>query len=131
MNTTNLDTLEDRLEQPEPSYSSEEEAQIGDMLDQYGIPFFYQQATIVYDQGENKLIYPAFTLPDYGPAIIDYMKESYGDKYKYKSELYEQNQMPAVLITPEYLKSPVWQQQLYQQLNSISTQSAQYQTMYK
>ena len=131
MSTTNLDTLEDRLEQPEPSYSSKEEAQIGDMLDQYGIPFFYQQIAIVYDRGENKLIYPAFTLPDYGGAIVDYMKESYGDRYKYKSELYEQNQMPAVMITPEYLKNPVWQQQLYQQLNNISTQSAQYQTIYK
>ena len=124
-------TLEEAIEDIRQIIDTKPESAIGSVLDAYGIPFYYKEPTIVYEQGENKLIYPAFTIPDYGPAIVDYMKESYGDKYKYKKELYEQNQMPVVLITPEYLKNPVWQQQLYQQLNNISTQSAQYQTMYK
>ena len=123
--------LEDYINELDPPYESKEEAQIGHMLDEYGIPFFYKHPTIVYDQGQNKLEYPAFSMLTYGGAIIDYMKDGYGSRYKYQKELYEQNQIPALLVTPEYLKSPTWQQQLYQQINNISTQTAPYQTMYK
>ena len=34
----------------DPPYETKEEAQIGHMLDQFGIPFFYKQATLVQDQ---------------------------------------------------------------------------------
>ncbi len=37
------DELGDMLTELDPSYESKEELQIGRMLDQYGIPFFYRQ----------------------------------------------------------------------------------------
>ena len=54
--------LEDMLTELDPPYESKEELKIGRMLDQYGIPFFYEQATIIYDQGKNEIWKPAFTL---------------------------------------------------------------------
>jgi len=64
--------LEDRLTDLDPPYESEQERQIGRMLDQYGIPFFYRQPTIVYQDGQNELWKPAFTLPSYGGLVVDY-----------------------------------------------------------
>ena len=119
--------LEDYIDELDPPYESKEEAQIGHMLDEYDIPFFYKHATIVYDQGQNKLEYPAFTIPAYGGVVIDYMRSSYGDRYKYKQEMYEQNQIPAVVITQEDLQGSTWQQQLYQKLNSTYNQMPSYQ----
>lgn len=119
--------LEDYINELDPPYESEQEAQIGHMLDVYGIGFFYKHPTIVYDQGQNKLEYPAFTMPTYGSVVIDYMAESYGDRYKYKQEVYEQNQIPAVIITQEDLQSSTWQQQLYQKLNNTYNQMPSYQ----
>jgi hypothetical protein len=55
---------------------SEEERQIGRMLDQYGISFFYRQPTIVYQDGQNQLWRPAFTLPSYGGLVVDYVPGS-------------------------------------------------------
>ena len=43
--------LEDRLDPLEPPYKSRGEAQVGRLLDRYGIPFVYEQPTIVYDRG--------------------------------------------------------------------------------
>lgn len=114
----NKHNLEDYINELDPSYESEQEAQIGHMLDGYGIPFFYKSPTIIYDQGQNKLQYPSFTIPDYNGTVIDYMSTSYGDRYKYKQQMYEQNQIPAVILTPENMQSSTWQQQLYQKLNN-------------
>jgi len=126
----NTDTLEDAIEQAlehnASMFDTASEAKIAEALTSYGIPFFYKEPTIVYDQGKNTLIYPAFTLPSYGGTIIDYLQESYGDRYKYEA-LFQQNQIPSVLITPEDMKSSTWQQQLYQQLNQTYQQSQSYQ----
>lgn len=119
----NEDNLEKTIENNLPQI---DEAKIADALESYGIPFFYKEPTIVYDKGDNKLIYPAFSLPSYG-AVIDYAKDSYGEKYKYQKQLYEINQMPSIIVTPDYLKNPTWQRQLYDQLNNITGQSSSYQ----
>ncbi len=115
--------IEDYIDELDPPYESKEEAEIGHMLDAYGIPFFYKQPSIIYDQGQNRLEYPTFTIPAYGGAIIDYMTESYGDRYKYKQQMYEQNQIPAVIITQDDLKEATWRQQLYQKLNIYNQMS--------
>ena len=39
---------------------------IGRLLDKYGIPFFYRQATTIYNNRKNKIWNPSFTLPQYG-----------------------------------------------------------------
>ncbi len=103
----------------DPPYESQEEARIGHMLDDYGIPFFYKQATLLQDQGQRKVIHVAFSLPTYNGIVIDYIVDPSSQDYQNKKTLYEQNQLPAVLVTPEYLKNPTWRQDLYDKLKEL------------
>jgi len=50
--------LEDRLGPDEPPYRSRGEAQVGRLLDRYGLPFVYEQATIIYDRGRCRTWHP-------------------------------------------------------------------------
>ena len=68
--------LTDMLTELDPPYESKDEMKIGRMLDQYGIPFFYKQPTIIYDQGKNEIHKPSFTLFSYGSTVIDYVADS-------------------------------------------------------
>ena len=61
-NETEEPELEDMLTELDPLYESKEELKIGRMLDQYGIPFFYRQATIIYDQGKNEVWKPSSSI---------------------------------------------------------------------
>lgn len=103
----------------DPPYESKEQAQIGHMLDKYGIPFFYKQATLVQDQDQRKVIHVDFSLPTYNGVVIDYIADPNSRDYQHKKILYYQNQIPAVLITPEYFESPTWQQELYKKLKEL------------
>ncbi len=76
-----VETLDSQLDELEPPYESNDEARIGRMLDKYGIPFFYKQATIIYCL---RLSFPVFTLLEYEnsrsaafaiPANISYVFE--------------------------------------------------------
>jgi len=100
----------------DPPYESKEDAQIGHMLDDYGIPFSYKQATLVQDQGRRKITHVDFSLPTYNGTVIDYIVDPNSSDYHNKKALYEQNDIPAVLVTQEHLKSPIWQQDLYKKL---------------
>ena len=68
--------LEDLLAELDPPYETKDELKVGRMLDQYGIPFFYQQPTIIYNQGKNEIWKPSFTLYSYGGAVVDYVADS-------------------------------------------------------
>ena len=68
---TDTSRLEDRLGPLEPPYKSRGEAQIGRLLDRYGVPFFYEQPTLVYDTGRHHIWRPDFTLPTYGGLIVE------------------------------------------------------------
>ncbi len=46
-NESKVKALDDQLAELDPPYESEGEARIGHLLDKYGIPFFYRQATII------------------------------------------------------------------------------------
>ncbi|MHC4680108.1 MAG: hypothetical protein ACYTEK_15585 [Planctomycetota bacterium] len=64
-NDINDEKLEEMMTDLDPPYESREELKIGRLLDQYGIPFFYKQPTIVYEQGQNRIAKPSFTLLGY------------------------------------------------------------------
>jgi len=111
--------LEDMLTELDPSYESKEELKIGRMLDQYGIPFFYKQTTIIYDQGKNEIWKPTFTLYPYGGLVIDYVPGSgkeQSDELLRKVHIYRYNQIPAVVLGPEDLDEPNWQESLYEKI---------------
>ena len=63
--------LDARLAALEPPYRSRGEAQVGHLLDRYGIPFFYEQSTLIYDRGRHRVWHLDFTLPSYGSMIIE------------------------------------------------------------
>jgi hypothetical protein len=117
--------LEDMLTELDPPYESKEELKIGRMLDQYGIPFFYEQATIIYDQGKNEIWKPAFTLYPYGGLVIDYVPgtgQNQKDELLRKEQIYRYNQIPAVLLGPRDLTQPNWEVLLYEKIKQESKQ---------
>lgn len=58
MNRSPEARLEDRLGSNEPPYKSRGEAQVGRLLDRYGLPFFYEQPTLIYDRGRHRIWHP-------------------------------------------------------------------------
>ena len=104
------------LTELDPPYESKEELKVGRMLDQYGIPFFYRQATIIYDQGKNEVWKPSFTVYPYGGLVIDYVpgsEQRQNDEFLRKERIYRYNQIPAVLLGPKDLTEPDWEAMLY------------------
>lgn len=115
--------LEEMLDELDPPYESIEELMIGRLLDEYGIPFFYKQPTIVYDLGKNQVWKPTFTLPNYGGLVIDYVPESADnqrDKLLQREQAYRHNQIPAVVLDPKHLTETDWEERLYEQIEQIS-----------
>lgn len=114
--------LEDMLTELDPPYESKEELKIGRMLDQYGIPFFYKQATIIYDQGKNEIWKPAFTLYPYGGLVIDYVpgnEQSQKDELLQREQVYRYNQIPTVLLGPKDITQLNWEELLYEKIEQM------------
>lgn len=114
--------LEDMLTELDPPYESKEELKIGRMLDQYGIPFFYKQATIIYDQGKNEIWKPTFTLYPYGGLVIDYVpgnEQSQKDELLQREQVYRYNQIPTVLLGPKDITQPNWEDLLYEKIEQV------------
>jgi hypothetical protein len=109
-----VETLDSQLGELEPPYESENEARIGRLLDKYGIPFFYGQATIIYNKGKNEIWNPSFTLPQYGCAVIDYVPQE--KQAAERINIYRYNQVPATVLGPKDLDKPNFQQELYEKL---------------
>ena len=108
--------LEEMLTDLDPPYESVEDLRIGRLLDRYGIPFFYKQPMIVYDQSRNQISKPPFTLVSYGGAVIDYLPAIEEQQILQREQLYRYNQIPAVVLGPKDLDKPNWDDQLYEKL---------------
>jgi len=119
-NETKDEDLEDMLTDLDPPYESKEELKIGRLLDRYGIPFFYKQAMIVYDQGRNRISRPSFTLPSCGGAVIDYVAAADEQQVLQREQMYRYNQIPAVVVGPKDLDKPNWDKDLYDKLEEIA-----------
>ena len=122
-NETKDEELDDMLTELDPPYESREELKIGRLLDQYGIPFFYRQATIVYDEGRNRISKPSFTLLSYGGAVIDYIAAAQEQQVLRREQLYRYNQIPAVVLGPPDLDKPNWDKGLYEKLERMTHQT--------
>ena len=120
MKTINTNpTLEDNLTSTDYPYESKTEADIAKMLDSYGIPFFYKQPTLVIENGKRCITYADFFLPTYNGLAIDYIVESNSAIYRRKKNIYQDNQIPAVLITHKDMNSHNWQKKLHNTLHNI------------
>jgi len=104
----------------EPRYRSRGEAQVGRLLDRYGIPFFHEQPTLIYDRGRYKSWHPDFTLPGYNGLIIEYAGmpdvPDYMAGIRHKQRAYRANEIPAMFVYPEHLRGPNWPEKLIERV---------------
>ena len=104
--------LGDRLDPLEPPYRSRGEAQVGRLLDRYGMPFLYEPPTLVLDGGRHRVWHPDFTLPTCGGLIVEYAGmpdvPGYMQGVRHKERVYAGNRMPALFLYPRNLRWPRW-----------------------
>ena len=111
--------LEDRVAQAKHRFESREKAAIAQMLDSYGIPFFYKQPTLINESGQKTIEYVDFFLPTYNGLALDYVVDAKSKIYLHKEHVYTQNRMQAVLITQRDLYKKDWQSTLYKKLERL------------
>lgn len=111
----------------EPPYKSRGEAQVGRLLDRYGIPFSYEQGLIVLDRGRHRTWHPDFTLPTFGDLIVEYVGmpdvPDYARGLQYKKEVYRANHVPVVYILPDDLKGSRWPERVLSMLRTEAPDS--------
>lgn len=124
MNYAPTARLEDRLGPHEPPYRSRGEAQVGRLLDRYGIPFFYEQPTLIYDRGRHRIWHPDFSLPTYNGLIIEYAgmmdRPDYAAGIRHKSTTYARNGIPAVFVYPTDLRERDWRERTIAKITRIT-----------
>ena len=102
-------------------FRSANEAQIAGLLEHQGIIYLYEHPVVVVDQGKSRLWYPDFQLPQYG-VIIEYcgMPEvpEYFAGMKKKDQVYRDNGLTALLVTPDDMKG-FWPGRLFGQIEAI------------
>ncbi len=112
--------LEDRLAPWEPPYKSRGEAQLGRLLDRYGIPFFYEHPRTVHDGGWQRTWHPDFSLFSYRGLVLEYAgmpdHPDYMQGIRKKERVYAQNNIPAVFVYPQDLRSPQWPEQVIERI---------------
>ncbi|MCP4612987.1 MAG: hypothetical protein GY845_30200 [Planctomycetes bacterium] len=111
--------LEQRIERSSHRFESKEETAIADMLQSYGIPFFYKQPTLVNENGQKTIEYVDFFLPTYNGLAVDYVTDTKSKINTHKEQIYSQNRISAVLVTQRDLYNKNWQNTLYKKLEQI------------
>lgn len=100
--------LDIALSNDPPTYRSRGEAAIAAALEQYGVPFRYEQPWLIHDRYHWRLWYPDFTLPGRGGQIIEYagMPEcpDYMRGVRRKQRIYADNGVRAVFVYPGDLR---------------------------
>jgi len=116
MNTkTSEKNIEYYMGKLEPQYESKAQAEIGQMLNEYGIPFFYKEPLLVWENGERRIKRPDFTLPTYNNTVIEYTPFP-DEAAKRDSRIYKENRIAALFLKDSDLTGPDWQQKLYEKL---------------
>ena len=117
--------LEDQLGPDEPPYRSRGEAQVGRLLDRYGLPFVYEPATLVYDRGRQRTWHPDFLLPHYGGLIVEYAGmmdvPEYAAGIRHKRRAYVRNGLRALFVYPRDLRGPSWPERLVERIRRAGT----------
>ena len=127
MNWSPSARLEDRLGPREPPYRSRGEAQVGRLLDRYGVPFQHEQPTPIYDRGRQRTWHPDFVLPSHNGLILEYAGmmdiPDYAAGIRHKRRAYARNGMRVLFIYPRDLKGPAWPVRLYARIQRAGQQA--------
>lgn len=118
----NLDYYVGKLK---PEYESTGHTKIGDVLDEYGIPFFYKEPLLVWENQQRRIRRPDFTLPTYNNAVIEYISNPNQSADRAKS-IYRENNIAALFLNEQNLAEPNWKQRLYEKLEEIYHQPMNY-----
>lgn len=125
MNWSPTARLEDRLGPHEPPYRSRGEAQVGRLLDWYGIPFVHEGPTPIYDRRRQRTWHPDFQLPAYGGLILEYAGmmdvPDYAAGIRHKRRAYARNGIRALFVYPRDLRGPSWPERLVERIRRAST----------
>lgn len=99
-------------------YIHQQERDIAEILDHYEISFIYQRPIYVYDMYNPCIITPSFVMPDYKDLIIDYLPSNSIEDVEFKKDLYNQNNLDAIVFNKQYLAKDNWQKDLYEKINT-------------
>ncbi len=116
---TKAHTLDDKVDKNLYPYETKEHKAIADTLNSYNIPFFYKQPMLVIENGKRMLEYADFFLPTYNGLAIDYIIESNSGVFRRKKNIYQDNQIPAIVIGKKDIRKPTWASQLYSKLQQV------------
>ncbi len=127
--------LEDRLAQREPPYRSRGEAQVGRLLDRYGVPFAYEAPTVVHDRGRDRTWHPDFTLPTYGNLVVEFAGmmdvPDYATGIQHKRHAYRVNHIPTLFVYPSDITGPSWPQRLMAKIEQAYGHESQHNDNYE
>ena len=116
--------LDTRLEALEPPYRSRGERKVGRLLDQYGIPFFYEQPLLVLDRGRHRTWHPDFILPTYGGLVVEYAgmpdRPDYMQGIRHKARAFEANGVAALFLYPWDIRGERWEEQVMARIDYVS-----------
>ena len=122
--TSDRACLDERVDQLEPPYRSRGEAQVGRLLDRYGIPFFYEHPLLVLDRGRYRIWHPDFTLPSYGGLVVEYAgmpdRPDYMQGIRHKVRAFRANGVAAVFLYPWNLRGEDWQEDVIARIHYVS-----------
>ena len=102
----------------QPQYESKGQAEIGRMLDDFHIPFYYKEPLLLWKDGQRRIGRPDFTLPTYNNAVIEYTPTKELPVEHLKS-VYRENNIAALFVDESDLLEPGWQQRLYDKLEEM------------
>ncbi len=120
---TSRGSLERYVGRLQPQYHTDRHAQIGQMLDNYGIPFFYRQPILICADGRRRIQRPDFTLPTYNNAVIEYDPDTdRNPTLAARDIIYRRNGIAALFLQPSDLAKRHWQERLYDRLEEMYRQ---------
>lgn len=111
-------TIDDKVQYSHEPYETTEHKTIADALKSYDIPFNYKQPTLVIENGKRMIEYADFFLPSYNGLAIDYIIESNSAVFRRKKNVYQDNQVPAVLVSRGDIARPNFAGALYKAIES-------------
>ena len=103
-------------------FRSRGEARIAGLLDARGIGYFYEHPLAVIADGKTRIWYPDFRLPDYG-LLIEYFGRprdpEYAEGMSKKRRVYQQNGVPAILLTPAVFDAANWPERILDRIEGL------------
>ena len=103
-------------------FRSRGEARIAGLLDARGIRYFYEHPLAVIADGKTRIWYPDFRLPEYG-LLIEYFGRprdpEYAEGMSKKRRVYQQNGVPAILLTPAVFKAENWRGRVLDRIEGL------------